>query len=323
MKTFEEIIEGNKLNISDFEKFRKEQLYLLKKRVNKGLAFGLSIISISVLCSILFYNGWFIIGGVIIGIISFFIIRGNTLVKLQNAFKERVIKSLIEEINDSFEYFPHEHISKEDFKESQFIKFWSFFRGEDLFRGSFNGIDLEFSELHITRKSDKTTVTVFKGPFFKIRSENKFYGRTVVIPDRTEKILGKIGRAFQMMNFSRDRLLKIDNETFENEFAVFSDQEKEAKIILDQNLIEFLLSLKTDAKHVYFGFSKENIYLGIYNSRDLYKVNIKDEVTEQKLQSIYLELMQNLNLSHAVYNLVQMAQKDVPDPENRFLNTNF
>jgi hypothetical protein len=321
MKPFEEILENTGIQLSDFEQHRKEQLHILKKKTAKGLTIGALIFVLSILFSILIFDGWILIAGFIIALITFFIIRGNTLGKLKRSFKENVIKSMIEMIDPSFEYHPYQYISSKEFKKSQFIKSWSSYNGEDHFKGIYKGIGLEFSEIHISQKSDKTNITVFKGPFYIIKTPEPFLGRTTVVRDYAEKLLGKFGRRLQKLNFTRDKLLHINNHDFERHFAVYSDNEDEAKAILNPMIISFLIAEQIKAKQVFFGFSGYSIYFGIFNSRNYYHINIKNEISEQSLRSVYNELAEHLDLVEQLYNLVADARKFVPNPENRFLNT--
>ncbi|MCF6365497.1 MAG: DUF3137 domain-containing protein [Bacteroidales bacterium] len=312
MKSFEDIISSGELNIPEIENHRLQQLSELQKRNIKGFMFwGIVFFSATPL-STMFYNGWFLVAGFVMGLIAFIIIRGGGIKrKLYLTIKEKVIKKLIEAISPDFEYFPQKHVSREMFKKSQFIKHYSYYKGEDLFVGIYNNIYVEYSELHISQKRDKSTVTVFKGPFYYIQTKNNFEGRTVVVPDFAEKLLGKFGRALQKMNFSRDALIKIDNEVFEKQFAVFSSNESEAKLILSDELISFLLREKSKAKQVYFGFSKNEIYFGIYNSKDLYKIDVKTEINEQSIRPYYDELAQNLNLIEELYNIVNSLENNI------------
>jgi len=304
MKSFEEIIAEGIINSSEIENHRLLQLQELRKQNIKGLIVWLVLTTIAVLLSIKLYNGWVLVGGFIMGFIVFLIVRGSIKRKLHDTIKEKIIKKLIESISPDFEYFPKQHISREMFKKSQFIKHYSYFKGEDLFAGIYNNIYVEYSELHISQKNDKSTVTVFKGPFYAIQTKHSFKGRTAVVPDYAEKLLGEIGRAFQKMNFSRDSLIKINNNAFEKQFAVFSNNEEEAESVLSDELIKFLLREKSKAKQVYFGFSEDQVYLAIYNNKDLFKINVKAEINEKSIRPSYNELAENLNLIEELYNIV-------------------
>ena len=304
MKSFQEILNSETLNISEIESYRLLQLQELRKRNIKGLTVWFVLTGITGAFSAVFYNGWFLVVGFVFGLITFFVIRGSIRRKLYDTIKEKIIKKLIESISPDFEYFPKDHISRETFKKSQFIKTYSYYKGEDLFTGIYNHIYVEYSELDISQKNNKSTVTVFKGPFYAIQAKNSFEGRTTVVHDYAENLLGKFGRALQKMNFTRDPLIKIDNEVFEKQFAVFSNNENEAKRVLSPALIDLLIRERNNAKQVYFGFSEDQIYFGIYNSKDLYKVNVKTEINEQSIRPYYNELTQNLNLIEELYVIV-------------------
>jgi hypothetical protein len=103
-----------------------------------------------------------------------------------------------------------------------------------------------------------------------------------------EKLFGGLGTLVQKMNSSallgdgRDSLVKFDNKDFEKEYAVYSDNEMEARSIISEPLMIFLLDLKknTNAK-VYFSFVGNKVFLGIHNNKDILKVgNINESVTD-------------------------------------------
>jgi hypothetical protein len=85
-----------------------------------------------------------------------------------------------------------------------------------------------------------------------------------------------------LLGDGRDSLVKFDNKDFEKEYAVYSDNEIEARSIISEPLMIFLLDLKknTNAK-VYFSFVGNKVFLGIHNNKDILKVgNINESVTE-------------------------------------------
>jgi len=106
------------------------------------------------------------------------------------------------------------------------------------------------------------------------------------------------------MNLYKDSLIKIDNEIFEKQFAIYSNNETEAKETLSPELINFLLEKQKTSNRIFFGFSQNNIYFGKYNSSDLYKINIGVKITEKLIKRFYNEILQHLEVVEKLYKIV-------------------
>jgi len=83
-------------------------------------------------------------------------------------------------------------------------------------------------------------VTIFSGLFFHSDFHKHFSGRTFVVPDRSEQLLGRWARKLQ--NLSRNEpLIEMENTDFERAFAVHSTDPIEARYILTPIFIFHLL----------------------------------------------------------------------------------
>ncbi len=304
MKLFKEILELGDISISKIEDYRIKQLEKLKKRTVNGIIVGAFVIAASFYIAQDMHEIWVLGVGVVLGVVLFFIFRGNIRTQIKNAIKEQIVKKLIEGINPGFKYYPKQHITEETFDDSKLIGNYTYLEGEDLFKGIYNNIPVEFSEIEVTKKASKSTKTLFEGPFYSLKVNKPFKGRTSVVPDFSEKNFGKIGRVFQSLNLYKDTLITIDNENFEKQFAIYTTNEDEAKEILTQKLMNFLLEEKKSTNGVFFGFSMNNIYFGKYNSKDLYRVNIEAKITEKIIKRFYNEILQHLQVVEKLYKLV-------------------
>ena len=285
----------NAANIDEFELFRLEQLAEKKRKSNRAalIIFPINIILSGLLVLLDFYTvAFFVLPAV--GVFMFFVYRDMLEKKYFENFKESLLKKLFELSAPEFQYFPNSCVADTLFIESGFVKGYSEYSGEDLFQGIINEIPVEFSEITVSVKSqrDKRKLRkgkiVFKGVFYAFSWNKTFSGVTQILPDKMEKLFGGLGTLVQKMNSSallgdgRDPLVKFDNKDFEKEYVVYSDNEMEARSIISEPLMIFLLDLKknTNAK-VYFSFVGNKVFLGINNNKDILKVgNINESVTE-------------------------------------------
>jgi hypothetical protein len=296
MEKFHEQNVKKEFNINEFERFRLEQLAEKKRKSYRAalIIFPINII-LSGLLVLLDFDmvAFFVLPA--IGVFLFFIYRDMLGKKYFENFKESLLKKLFELSAPEFQYFPNSCVADTLFIESGFVKGYSEYSGEDLFQGIINEIPVEFSEITVSFKptgrrklGQREKKILFKGVFYAFSWNKTFSGVTQILPDKMEKLFGGLGTLVQKMNSSallgdgRDSLVKFDNKDFEKEYAVYSDNEMEARSIISEPLMIFLLNLKknTNAK-VYFSFVGNKVFLGINNNKDILKVgNINESVTE-------------------------------------------
>jgi len=304
MKTFNEIIRSANFNVQDFESHRLQLLAERKEKSKKGGMIGGGIAFLGLL--ITFVGGpAFLIGGIIIGLIVFFVVRGNTRGKHAKYVKSEILKKLIESFSPDFFYDPYTGVSQDVFKKSQIIKGYSTFYGEDHVTGKYNNIQIEFSELFIQQKNDKSTTTLFKGPFYVVQSPKTFAAKTNILPDTAEKLFGGLGTIFQKMNMMREKVIKIDDAAFEKEFVVYSNDENEAKDILTPNVINYLMDKKKINKNVFMSCIEDKIYFGLYNGADLFPVDINKSIDNVILEQYYNEVVSHVKIAEELHQLIK------------------
>jgi len=195
------------------------------------------------------------------------------------AFKEQIIRPLIRAIDGGLHYTPNASVPRELFDFSHlFQSRIDRYRGNDLVRGSVEGIALQFSDIHAehrTRdaKGREHWTTIFRGLFVVADFNKHFQGRTLVLPDTAEKLLGSvIGGMLQSRNMSRDALVKMDDPAFEKAFVVYGSDQIEARYILTHTMMARLLKLKRDTdSDISVSFHGEKIMIAIDYGKDLFE----------------------------------------------------
>jgi hypothetical protein len=304
MKTFNEILQSSNLNVQDFESHRLQLLAERKEKSKKGGMIGGGILFVGLLLT--FVGGTaFLIGGFVIGLIVFFIVRGNTRGEHAKYVKSEILKKMIENFSPDFVYEPAARVSEDNFKKSEIVKGYTNYSGEDRISGKFNEITFDFSELLVEQKQKNSTTTLFNGPFYVIQSPKAFNGKTAILPDTAEKLFGGLGTLFQKMNLARPKVIKIDDTAFEKEFVVYSSDENEARAICSPDVIAFLMERKTAIKNIYLSCVADKIYFGMYNNADLFPVDINKSIDNTILESYYNELVIHVKAVEQIYNLIK------------------
>ncbi len=197
-------------------------------------------------------------------------------------FKMRIMKPLIEAIDDSLRYAPVATVSQSLFGRSGLFQGRiDRFTGNDLVQGSIASVDLQFSDLHVesvTRdaKGNSHRSTIFQGLYIVAEFNKHFKSQTIILPDSAEKIFGNVlGSWLQSKSFGRDRLITLDNAAFEKAFVVYGNDPIESRYILTHTLMERLLNLKQSVGHnIYVSFVDANIHIAIAYNKDLFEPTV-------------------------------------------------
>lgn len=158
---------------------------------------------------------------------------------------------------------------------------------EDLVRGSYQDVALEFFESQLVSGSGKNRRTVFRGMFITLSMNKNFHGHTIVKRD-----LGKLGNFFGD-KFSKLDNVKLEDPVFEEQFEVYSSDQVEARYLLTPAFMERLLHLESviggvkknskKAKRrsgIQVAFYENKLLLMISTGKDRFEVgNINEPVT--------------------------------------------
>ncbi|MEO0339403.1 MAG: DUF3137 domain-containing protein, partial [Bacteroidota bacterium] len=216
----------------------------------------------------------------------------------RTSYKERVVRKIIEVTNPDWVYHPDERITREVYHKSEIFRTGvDRYNGDDLLSGMIGETDFACSELHTEYKTTttdskgrtKTTYhTIFKGLFFHADFHKHFHGKTFVLPDRSEKMFGNFGKAFQKLS-TRGELVTLEDPKFEEEFAVYATDQQEARYILTPTMMEAMCRLKElHGKTFYFSFIDTRVYCAISISEKLFEPPLfKSGVNYENVRKIY------------------------------------
>ena len=171
----------------------------------------------------------------------------------------------------------------------------------------FWGRKLVLSDFFI--ETTETRKMLFKGLFFRARFNKSFKGRTVVLPGIAEQFLGVVGRAIQSWNQGRGELIQLEDPEFERFFAVYGDDQIEARYILSTSLIARLTDLKKKAgRDVYVAFVRNTIYIAIQYEEDLFEPKLLSSMLSFKpIREYYenlrlmLDIVEDLKLNRRIW----------------------
>lgn len=237
----------------------------------------------------------------------------------RHSFKDAIVRQIIRYVDPSLSYAPKEMISRQEFRSSTLFKHRiDRYKGEDLVSGQVDKTAIRFSELHAEYKTTSRDSkgrtqthwhTIFKGLFFAADFNKHFHGRTVVLPDSAERLLGRLGKKLQEWNISRDDLVKMEDPEFEKEFVVYSTDQVEARYILSTALMRRILEFKYKMRvPVHIGFVDSNLYMAISIKKNMFEPRILRTILNFEMVQDYLEdlilavgIVEDLNLNTRIW----------------------
>lgn len=252
------------------------------------------------------------------------------------AFKVNVIQKIVYYIAPGLTYTPTGHIPKWQIVGSRiFSKNPDRVRGDDLVQGRVGETNMQFSEVHVEAKHESTTSnggrhrrwsTIFRGLFFVADFNKKFNGKTLVLPDTAERVLGSLGSYFQSLNINRGDLVKMEAPEFEKYFVVYGDDQIEARYILSTSLMERITEFrKKTGRRICVSFMGSHMYVAIPYARRLFEPRVFRSILgfkgiEQYLEdfNLFIGIVEDLNLNTRIWT--KRAEEPLTPAAQFFLN---
>lgn len=260
--------------------------------------------------------------------------------RVEDKVKISIVPKIVKFMNPNFTYDPNKHMPKTAFHEALIFKNKADgYTGDDLIKGFVYDeeeqaqTNVAFSEIaainsHKVRtakgKKRKKTGLQMIGLFFKV-DFNKDFGRSVTII-KPRWLLKKRKYRRKLALYGNKTPLKevhLENPAFKKQFIVHSNDQVNARVILQadtmQNLLDFVNyqsetlsgepAKKRKRKHYipYFTFRKNQIYLLLHTQRNHFNVYLFEKLTIETVYNYFkdinrvLRLIDDLNLNLDLY----------------------
>ncbi len=111
---------------------------------------------------------------------------------------------------------------------------------------------------------------------------------------------------YRSSNIIEDAKIQFNDIEFNKNFRVFSNNFEESKKIIAVNLMNFLLELKKKSPEgVSFSLSGQKFNIGLNNSKNLFKLDIKNQINEQNLKIYYDEIFSCLEIVVNIFSCIE------------------
>ena len=237
-------------------------------------------------------------------------------------YKFKIINKIVKFVSNNLIYSPIGFVDWGKFEDSKIFKHSiDRYSSEDLVTGIIDKTEIVFSEVHAEYKTETRSKhggkqtewhTVFKGLFFVADFNKDFDSFTVVMPDKAERILGKFGQTLQSMStvLSTRELVKMENDEFENFFAVFSPNQVEARYILSPSIMEKLVNFrKAVNRDVYISFNFSKVYIGVPFTENLFEPPLFNTIVDlapieryYKIIELMVGIVEELDLNTRIWS---------------------
>ena len=178
------------------------------------------------------------------------------------AYKSDILPEIAKLIGD-FTYDVKGKIPMNELKPSKIIPNHTRYTSEDYFSGHYKGVGIRFSEIKLTKKKGKSTVTVFNGlAVFLHHGARKFYGHTILTKDKSG-LTG--GDRRKWSGLKRANLVDLE---FERLFDVYTSDQVEARYLIDPVIIE-------NIKTLYNEYNGNTLLAAFYEGRVLILIGSK------------------------------------------------
>jgi len=199
------------------------------------------------------------------------------LANLRRDFKREIVGRVIRFCDPSLEYRPSMGMPPDVVRASAlFENEYSEQTGEDYVEGCLGATKFRFSELTLSHKDGGNTRqsrTVFCGLFFVADFNKSFHGRTILLPDRAERMLGTFGRALQQLSKAGGgRAIELEDSEFERYFVVYTTDEVEARYILSPSLMQRIVRFReSSGAKLRIAFVNECVYVAVPLAENLFE----------------------------------------------------
>lgn len=242
---------------------------------------------------------------------------------LKNFIGEYITKDVLAEKLDIEKYEPTGMSDRQSIKASGIMPGYDRIEGSDYIKAAYKGqeiiyCDIKMEQERTTRDDDghesTTYVVVFQGPFVQIPLGKKLNGHVKILERRNKRkkrgILSDLfDSAVDKMGIKRDTVVELENEAFNNQFEVKTDDEEFAFYILTPQFMENII--KADeyaAGYTNISFKDETAYIAINNGKDAFEIK-KTMYNKKRLEDARAKMRRDMDIILSIIDEVLEKEK--------------
>ena len=176
---------------------------------------------------------------------------------------------------------------------------YDYYDGSDFITGIYKNFRLSCSELDIEYDTYRASrlnqqKSIFKGLFFAAPINSFLAGGTYIWPRGDEQLANNImDEKYRLIPLPRVYHIKMNNNSiFENHFCVYSTNPAEAKIIVDQEMMERIIKFKQQIKrNIRFSLVAGICHVAISINEELLEPSLSDPGNKEDIKSHFFSIL--------------------------------
>jgi len=182
--------------------------------------------------------------------------------------KQNLGQTIFNRIEPDWTYKQEEGISSDELEQSSLLKDFPMVSpaGKDLLTGkykhtAFQCAQVDFSFVKENGKNYAgSSYLILMADFHK-----DFKGKTIIVPDKAQRTFGKyLGKKIQQFGRKGLDLVYLEDPRFEEQFAVFANDQIEARYLITPKLMEKLVQIRNKfRKNLQVAFANNKIYIAL------------------------------------------------------------
>lgn len=214
--------------------------------------------------------------------ISLTIFLNKSYEKFNSSFEEMFVVRALKDVFTDLEYVSGKGIDETVIENTNMIQLGDRYSSKNYIKGKYKDVYLEQADVHIEQsyqtKDDVHFVTLFKGRWI-IFDFNKYFRANMLVRQRNFR------NSKGCSIFSNLHKVVTEDESFNNEFKVYAQDDHEAFYILTPSLIEKIQNVANGIDgSLIFCFVDNKLHIGINNSQDSFKHSIFRKVDIEKIK---------------------------------------
>lgn len=237
---------------------------------NEGISFGL------------FVFGFLFFGYTVTNIFELLTNKKSEPSSIPLDLKQDLGQAIISKVEPDWTFDQHKRISDRELAQSSLLQNIAYHHpiGKDLFTGKYKNTSFQCAQFEYTR--DRENGDALQGPsylFLVADFHKNFKGKTVILPDKAQKTFGAyLGKKIQQFGWKGLELVYMEDPKFEELFAVFGNDQIEARYLLTPKLMEKLVQIKNKFRtNLQVAFTNNKIYIAL-ETPALMDFNVKSPI---------------------------------------------
>lgn len=269
------------MNTEELETLRKKAKNIVIIGVICAIIIGIILFSVTKLFPTLFI-------GCVVGIIITLIISSGPSKKFALAFKEAFVLKSLKSVFTDLKYEPEKGLSSSVIRETQMMDMGDRYSSNDFISAKYKNINVVQADVHIEEKHESTDsdghthttwVTIFRGRWM-IFDFNKTFKANIQVCQKgfTNSRISNWGSKLKY------KKVKMEDESFNNQFRIYAQSEHEAFYILTPSLMEKIKNLTNTVNgRILLCFIDNKLHVGVQNNKDSFEHSIFSKIDEEKV----------------------------------------